>query len=51
MPVDEALYSSGQVGNVITNRNASRLEFERLLVSDEAVMRLAFSSPRRLIVG
>jgi hypothetical protein len=22
----------GQVGNVITNRNASRLEFERLLV-------------------
>ena len=24
----------GQVGNVITNRNASRLEFERLLVND-----------------
>ena len=24
---------SGQVGNVITNRNASRQEFERLLVS------------------
>lgn len=23
---------AGQVGNVITNRNASRLEFERLLV-------------------
>ncbi len=23
----------GQVGNVITNRNANRLEFERLLVS------------------
>ena len=26
-------YASGQVGNVIANRNASRLEFERLLVS------------------
>jgi hypothetical protein len=24
---------AGQVGNVITNRNANRLEFERLLVS------------------
>lgn len=25
-------FFTGQVGNVITNRNASRLEFERLLV-------------------
>jgi cyclic nucleotide gated channel alpha 3 len=25
----------GQVGNVITNRNASRLEFERLLVGNK----------------
>lgn len=27
-------YISGQVGNVITNRNATRLEFEKILVSD-----------------
>ena len=34
-PLDASRFTSslGQVGNVITNRNASRLEFERLLVS------------------
>lgn len=31
--------SSGQVGNVITNRNANRLEFERLLDGAKLYMR------------
>lgn len=31
---------AGQVGNVIANRNASRLEFERLLDSSKQYMRL-----------
>lgn len=31
--VPAIVFVSGQVGNVITNRNASRQEFERLLVS------------------
>lgn len=30
---------SGQVGNVITNRNANRLEFERLLDGAKTYMR------------
>lgn len=30
--LSSVLFRSGQVGNVIANRNASRLEFERLLV-------------------
>ncbi|OQR72248.1 cyclic nucleotide-gated olfactory channel-like [Tropilaelaps mercedesae] len=34
IPIVVIFLFSGQVGNVITNRNASRLEFERLLVSE-----------------
>lgn len=33
------LMLSGQVGNVITNRNANRLEFERLLDGAKTYMR------------
>jgi hypothetical protein len=32
-------YVTGQVGNVITNRNANRLEFERLLDGAKTYMR------------
>jgi hypothetical protein len=32
-------YVAGQVGNVITNRNANRLEFERLLDGAKTYMR------------
>nr|CAD7402482.1 unnamed protein product [Timema cristinae] len=35
----KVLLSSGQVGNVITNRNANRLEFERLLDGAKTYMR------------
>lgn len=37
--VYNAFLVSGQVGNVITNRNANRLEFERLLDGAKTYMR------------